>query len=54
MLTNEYFGITIEMKNEFDMMLENVIFSLTIPAQYHNKGEIILLFQKYIFVYKHI
>lgn len=38
MLTNEYFGIKIQINNEFDMMFENVSISITVPGHLRNKG----------------
>lgn len=38
MLTNEYFKIMIQIENEFDMTLENVNLTLSIPKQFRNKG----------------
>lgn len=38
MLTNEYFGITIQIANDFDMMFENVRLSVNVPVHLRNKG----------------
>lgn len=46
MLTNEYFGISIRIVNEFDTFLENVELSLTVPAHFNNKGTFGTIFQK--------
>lgn len=38
MLTNEYFGVTIRIANDFDMMFENVRLSVNVPVNLRNKG----------------
>lgn len=38
MLTNEYFGITIQISNDFEMLFENVSLLITVPAHLRNKG----------------
>lgn len=38
MLTNEYFGVKIQIANDFDMMFENVRLSVNVPANLRNKG----------------
>lgn len=38
MLTNEYFEVTIRVKNSFDLLAENVSLLITIPVHLRNKG----------------
>lgn len=38
MLTNEHFGVTIQIENPFDMLAENVNLMITIPVHLRNKG----------------
>lgn len=38
MLTNEYFGITLRIENEFDMNVENVTLIVKVPVHIQNKG----------------
>lgn len=38
MITNEYFGITIRIYNEFDTILEDVHLALRVPSHLNNKG----------------
>lgn len=46
MLTNEYFGITIQIANDFDMLFQNVRLTVNAPAHLRNKGTQIKLFLK--------
>lgn len=39
MLTNEYFGITIQIANDFDMLFENVRLTVNVPVHLRNKGK---------------
>lgn len=44
MLTNEYFGITIQIANDFDMLFENVRLSVNVPVHLRSKGMDFFLF----------
>lgn len=42
MLTNEYFKAECIISNTFDVALQNVGISITVPASFKNKGNVII------------